>query len=353
MDFRKYIRKNIKKENTIIEFGPLNRPLFTKKEFPNIYYADNRNTESIKKLYSGNEYLEKTGISVDLNTIVDIDYVIDDTYKKTFGCKKFDIAYLSHVVEHMPDIIRFFEEISDILNYNGRLILIYPDKRYCFDHYRNSASFRDAYSTYKNGVKENARLSFDFAYNAIKENDAIKFWNNDKIITEISAETLKNAEKSYIMNLNGKLEDDVHFWPFSDFDFLKFIYEMQRANLLDFEIDEFFPTQENTQEFLIILKKVKIENVDINKTTELISTFDDLNMIHQNLQYQRELSDLKKEIKEIKEIINNLKQTLIECNQTIKELNQNIININNSKSMKITKPLRIIKSKFLGGDKNE
>ena len=360
MDFRKYVRDSIDSNSSIIEFGPLNRPLFNKNEFSNIYYADIRDTESIKKLYFGNEYLEKTGISVDINSIVNIDYVIKDTYKKTFKNKKFDVAYLSHVVEHMPDIIKFFDEISDILKDDGKLILIYPDKRYCFDHYRNSAAFRDAYATYKYGIKENARLSFDFSYNVIKENNAEKFWNNCGIINEISQEDLKIAEKYYIMNLNNKVIDDVHFWPFSDFDFLKFIYEMQRAKILSFEIEEFFPTQENTQEFLVVLKKLNKEKVKSDKTQELIFKYDDLNVF----------INLKKKEEESHDFINKtiiMNRCLIEKEQTIYELNQqknlleaeiaklrvDLENINNCTSMKITKPLRLIKKFFLRGHEDE
>ena len=90
MDFRDYVRSKIKKNDSIIEFGPLNRPLFSKNEFKRIYYADIRSTDEIKSLYSGNDYLEKTGIKICTETIVDIDYKIVGSYRETFKGKKFN-----------------------------------------------------------------------------------------------------------------------------------------------------------------------------------------------------------------------------------------------------------------------
>lgn len=306
MDFREYIRKKYKDEE-ILEFGPLTRPLFSKEENKNVYYADIRSTDEIKKLYSGNDYLKKTGISVNVDKIVEVDYKIVGSYVDTFKNKKFKNAYLSHVIEHMPNIIDFFIDISNILKENGQLIIIYPDKRYCFDHYRNSASFKDAYATYKYGPKENARMAFDFGYNVVHENNPYIFWNDTNLTNVISKSNLKDAEKYYIETLNGKQIDDVHFWPFSDIDFLKFIYEAQRANLFPFEILEFYPTEENTQEFMIILKKNKYNRS--NKVLELIDTYDSTTK-EKNAKLL--LEKQKETINNLSEKINCLEQKIIE-----------------------------------------
>ena len=401
MDFRKYIREKIKKNDQIIEFGPLNRPLFTKEEFKNIYYADIRSTEEIKNLYSGNDYLNKTGISIDINTIVDVDYKITKSYKETFKDKKFNVAYLSHVIEHMPSIIDFFKDIFEVLDENGLLVIIYPDKRYCFDHFRNEVSFRDAYATYKYGLKENARIAFDFAYNVIAENDAPKFWHDKNVIDEISKAPLDEGIKYYNDILNGKSIDDVHLWPFSDYGFLKFIYEMQRAKLLNFTIEEFYPTQDNTQEFLIILKKdnsndytktlellkehdesfntqIKLDELTIknNEYQNELNTFNERKEIEINTliekhkieekalkeKYDLDLKSLKEEynleqinlinnfedkIKEELKTINNYQTTIELLEKNIKDLENEINKVYNSTSMKITKPLRQIKNFFI------
>src|SRR6185295_18430715 len=123
MDFRAYVTtKLLKKNDRILEFGPLIRPLVSKKDYPNIFFADVRSTEDIKKLYTSNDYLEATGLSVDIDSVAEIDYVINKSYTETFkNEKKFDVVYLSHVIEHMPDVIAFLKDVVNILNKDGKL----------------------------------------------------------------------------------------------------------------------------------------------------------------------------------------------------------------------------------------
>ena len=256
VNLREYVTKRIKKDARIIEFGPLHRPIAKKDQFKNVVYADIRSTQEIVSLYKGNDYLSSTGLNIDTSLIVDIDYIIKKNYKTTFkGVKKFDYAILSHVIEHMPNILYFFEDIESILSDNGRLVLIYPDSRYCFDHYRTEASFRDAYVTYQEGTHNNAKMALDFSLNVMKENRPIFFWNDQRISQKINKGDGAKAAKAYRLVKDGGSLDDVHYWPFSDFGLLRFLREAQNMGYINFEVEHFIPTEPNTQEFLIILKR--------------------------------------------------------------------------------------------------
>lgn len=254
IDFREYLRKKVlNPSQRILEFGPLIRPIVTKETHPNIRFADIRSTEEVKALYTSNDYLKSTGLSVDTGAVVDIDYVVKGSYKDTFkSVEKFDVVILSHVIEHMPDIVEFFLDIRNTLRKGGKLVLIYPDARYCFDHFRNGSTFADAYSVYENKENDSTRV-LDFVNNVVNENDAAYFWNNesqnDKLPTNDFKKTLKDFEKAK----KGVLPEDTHFWPFADYQFVKFLYDLDRASFLDFTITKFEPTQENTQEFMVIL----------------------------------------------------------------------------------------------------
>ena len=78
MNERDYLKNAVicDKEKRILELGPLNRPIIKKNEYPNVFYADIRSTEEVKELYSGNDYLNTTGIQVDIDTIENIDFVL-------------------------------------------------------------------------------------------------------------------------------------------------------------------------------------------------------------------------------------------------------------------------------------
>ncbi|GEM_PF-1480003 len=254
----------------ILEIGPLNRPIFTKDQYPNCFYCDIRTTEAIKALYSGNAYLETTGISIAIDTIVDIDFVLSKNYSNTFeNIEKFDFVIMSHVIEHVDDILYFFNDIGSALKPGGSLIIVYPDKRYCFDHYRQEASFRDAFDVSQKGYKANGRMVFDFLFNAIQENSEPFFWQAYQMENHMPVNSFEAAKAAYNRIMDGSHEDDIHYWPFSDIGFLKFLYDCTRAGLLKFTCTDFVPTAENTQQFFVTLRYD--ETVPENIEKELVN----------------------------------------------------------------------------------
>ena len=243
------------KNARILEIGPLNYPVIKKEVFPNCFYCDIRDTEEVRKLYSGNEYLETTGIQIDVAGIVDIDFVLKGSYAETFeGTPKFDYVVASHVLEHVVDIIGFFQDVGSVLQPEGKLCVFYPDKRYCFDHFRESASFRDAYDVYRRGSRETARMVLDFINTSIDENDPRRFWNAEDLASLVPQNDSANAIRDYERVLNGETMDDVHYWPFTDHAFLQFLYDCVKADLLPFSCVEFYPTQRDTQQFFALLE---------------------------------------------------------------------------------------------------
>ena len=297
MDFRDHIRaKILKKDDRILEFGPLNWPLVQKSTDNSVYYADIRSTDDIKKLYISNDYLKATGISIDTEAIVDIDFVVKDSYEKTFkDVRKFDVVVLPHVIEHIPDIINFFKDVSKILKKDGKLIIFYPDARYCFDHFRNGTTFIDAFEVYKKKVVSNASSVFDFTFNVVSENDPTFFWNSKDLVKKLPINDFKKSIEAYEKAQKGTMPEDVHFWPFSDYQFIKFLYDMERSGLSDFNINKFHETQHDTQEFMVILTlKNKKDTTDyvgilssINPQIKLSKSYDKI------LELENKINDLK------------------------------------------------------------
>ena len=205
------------KNARILEIGPLNYPVIQKEAFSNCRYCDIRSTEEVKNLYSGNEYLQTTGIQVDIDTIVEIDYVLKGTYAETFqGIEKFDYVIASHVLEHVEDIIGVLKDIGSVLKPEGKLCVFYPDKRYCFDHFRESASFRDAYDVYRRGRRETARMVLDFINTSIDENNPVRFWNAEDLSSLTPCNDPAKGIRDYERVLDGEMMDDIHYWPFTD-----------------------------------------------------------------------------------------------------------------------------------------
>lgn len=242
------IKKMIDLNKRILEIGPLTSPFIKKYEAKYVYYADRRCTEEVKKLYESDP-------NVDCKQVVNIDFVIEKSFNDTLKEeKKFDYIVLIHVVEHIHDLILFFTDISKCMNENGRVVLIIPDKRYCFDHFRRESSFCDAVDVFLNGNKRLERHVFDAYYNTLNENDPKIFWRNECEHKKVLFRSFDDALRETNKFLNGEV-DDFHFWTFTDVSFMRFIFDMTRSKMFPFSVEHFSKTEIDTFEFGVVLKK--------------------------------------------------------------------------------------------------
>jgi Methylase involved in ubiquinone/menaquinone biosynthesis len=256
MDARKnFFSSYLKKEDAILELGPLHRPIVEKNQYPNAKYCDIRSTEEVKALYTGNDYLAQTGITIPVDEIVAIDYVVHGNYSECIPNNTFDCIVASHVIEHIPNIISALQDFAKLLKPKGQLCIGYPDMRYCFDHFRVSASFRDAYPVFVGNTDANAYMPLDFFLSAVPENSAYFFWQGKDIESKLPVDFGLKALEAYQKDLAGNVEADVHYWPFTDRTFLQFLYDCTRTGLLPYKCIAFQQTLENDQQFMVVLQK--------------------------------------------------------------------------------------------------
>lgn len=240
--------KNINLTKRILEIGPLCWPNIKKASGVNVFYADIRSTDDVKKFYYADT-------NVPNDQIVDIDYVIGEKYSESLAnVEKFDYVIATHVLEHIPQLILFFQDIGKILNAKGKLCLAIPDKRYCFDHFRCPTSFAECYDAYTRKINNLPFRVLDYCM-SWTINDAGYWWNNrgnfDHIVRDM--DRFSAAKENYFKALNGEYVD-VHFSVFTPETFLTLLYYMICFNLLPFKCIEFYPTDVGTFEFNCVLE---------------------------------------------------------------------------------------------------
>ena len=250
----------------ILEIGPLTDPIIIRSnEAPNVYYADIRSTEEVKAFYKGDP-------NVPQNLIVDIDFVIDNSYSETFKNEEpFDYIIMHHVIEHVPQLIRFFIDVSTALKDGGRLILSIPDARYSFDHYRVPTSFAELYDIYRRGEEVPAARVLDGLLSVDMSSNPD---NNPDLMTNYmhvpnGRGTVNEAIKAYDDALQGE-EFDVHFGVFSPASFLLNIYYLTEAGLFPYELTEFYTYEGFSIEFHAILTKQESIQTDKEKRQILL-----------------------------------------------------------------------------------
>jgi len=257
------------KSGKILEVGPLDNP-FVKRPEHDVYYADVYTTEKVKEMYE-NSY-------ANFDRIVDIDFAIGSgSYREAVGDNKFAAVYSSHCVEHIPDIIRHFIDISEILEDGGRYILRIPDKRNSFDYYRNVTPFRDAYDIYLNGGKGVNRLYADslMLTSTYSEAGATTWFYNNRasyLLDLLNDGRIEMARELFAEEDATKRVSTAHIWVFDYETALAFFRDCLRFNLFPFSVENHSSNiSEVSYDIEIVLRKdVRIKTDEKLRQREIV-----------------------------------------------------------------------------------
>lgn len=191
------------------------------------------------------------------NNIQDINY-FDENGNLGIINETFDLIFSSHVIEHVTDLILHLQNVSKLLNKDGYYLIYIPDKRYCFDNFKNESTIEDVLSMYYNksnfhsikpvilghlySTHNNAKLHWNNEHGKFNDKDYVKRLKD--VINLYETETIKN--KKYI---------DVHSLYLTPESFQKIIKILYEVEFIDLKIDRIYPTLKNTFEFYVVLKK--------------------------------------------------------------------------------------------------
>jgi len=175
-----------------------------------------------------------------------------------------DYVVASHVIEHVPDLITWLEELRSILKPFGEVRLIVPDKRFTFDYLRPETRFADVlYARLVRARTPLPHLVLDYVLNVVKL-DAGKAWQGE--LDESALErhhTIQHALAVAQQAIEG-VYHDVHCWMFTPRSFALLFAELAEQGLLNFECTSFFDTEPYTIEFFVGLRPTD----DLAKATE-------------------------------------------------------------------------------------
>lgn len=142
-----------------LEIGPLASPVVPRK-LGDVYYVDHLATDDLIAKYTPDP-------NVDERMIVSTDFVWGaNTLAEAVGSSApFDYVVASHVLEHVPDLVGWLQEIGSVLRPGGRLSLAMPDRRYTFDVRRRDSDVSEVVEAYLLHLRRPAvRATFDHFY---------------------------------------------------------------------------------------------------------------------------------------------------------------------------------------------
>jgi hypothetical protein len=233
-----------------MEIGPSYNPIAPKREGFTVDIIDHMSRQSLLEKYRG------FGVPDDrLALIEDVDYIWQGEEYGTLTGKThhYDWIIASHVVEHMPDLIAFFQQCDHVMKGTGILSLVVPDMRYCFDHFRPLSSLSSVIDKHmSNDERHSPGTAAEFYLNAVSRGDKI-LWSKKSTDEFKLAHSLDDALKAMKQAQRGGAYEDYHSWCFVPHSFRLMIQDLHDLGLIPFQELEFFPTA--GYEFFISLSR--------------------------------------------------------------------------------------------------
>ncbi|MCK1322161.1 methyltransferase domain-containing protein [Bradyrhizobium sp. 156] len=239
------------------EIGPLNLPLLSKGEHK-VLFVDHLDTAGIRKKYGH------------LEGVADIDRpMIDGSIEATLlGDAPLDYVVASQVMEHVPNPIKWMNEIASVLTIGGLLSISLPDRRMTFDLYREETNAADMIAAYLNEISvPDARAVYDHhsLASAVNMHFAIpESVYPHEVISGKGAIAAKIVEPNPIEIAKAARSGtylDAHCWVFSPASFLLTMAQIAKEGILPFRCKQFYPTNEAARDrdnhsFVAVLEKV-------------------------------------------------------------------------------------------------
>lgn len=240
-----------------IEVGPLDKPL-VEKAVGKVWYVDHCDTEELRCRWSADSRIDVARLHVDAvwgdqtlgNSVAAVAKTPDETWAGA------DYLVASHVIEHVPDLISWLQEVETAIIFGGLVRLAIPDKRYTFDYLRATTTLADVVVEYlRKRRKPSASRILDFALNAV-EVDCAEAWRNriddsslKRTYTDEGALAIaRDAEE------NGTYHD-VHCWSFTPESFAVLMGKLCELALISLECEWIIPTERNDLEFFVGMRR--------------------------------------------------------------------------------------------------
>jgi hypothetical protein len=242
----------VDKAMKILEIGPSFSPIAPKSEGWNSWTVDHATEDELKQKYDSHP-------GVDVNKIECVDFVwgsgdlvdvIPAEYHATF-----DACIASHVIEHLPNPVRFYQSLQRLVQPDGFLSLAIPDKRFCFDFFKPFSTTGDLlYADERNSARHSKRALFDHNAYAVRSNESIA-WGQHAVTNLSFFVSLADAKRAFESADETEAAPyvDCHGWCYTPSSFKLVILELGVIDAIDWVMDIDFPSE--GCEFYVTLKR--------------------------------------------------------------------------------------------------
>ncbi len=132
--------------------------------------------------------------------LVELDYILKPPkfFLEDIEDNKFDFVYSSHVIEHTPNPIAAINEQLRIVNKNGIVYAVLPNKRYTYDRLRKVTPAKDLIKKFENQIFDH---TVEEALDVVKNSDTHKLYELHKEDALEYAKEIIKKKREYIISI--------------------------------------------------------------------------------------------------------------------------------------------------------
>jgi SAM-dependent methyltransferase len=236
-----------------LEIGPLHNTS-VRREHADVKYLDVFDRDLLIKNYEAHPQVlpEK---------IPEIDFALFDgdrvrSIPETIGAEPaFDWVMAAHVIEHVPDVIGWLKDIAEVTVDGGHLVLVVPDRRYCFDVHRPGTTVGQLLQAHELGeTVPSVRAVYDYkrghAYTKAPDvwrgqppTYETRIYDLDTVLAEVE----KARAGEYI---------DAHVWPLTPGTLLEQVIELREIGMSEWMVQSYTLTKRDENEFFMVLRRL-------------------------------------------------------------------------------------------------
>lgn len=237
---RAFIHAHVAHPKHVLEIGALNAPVFGNSA--NVRYADRFSTEELAERYPHK------------SNIRNVDYVLSRTRFSELIPERFECIIANHVIEHVPDLITWFDQIGVLVESEGWAFLAIPDKRYTFNIIRPLTTFADLLDcAHRELVAPSVGQIFSHLY-LHRKVETQDIWDGKPVDTASPRIDLRKAVRNALSM--AEQYHSVHCHVFTFDSFLQLVDDLLRAGLVDWVVHASQTPLPGSNEFLVALRKV-------------------------------------------------------------------------------------------------
>lgn len=231
-----FIASQVARDMFGLEIGPGYAPSFRKSDGWNVETLDHMDADGLREKYKD---------VTDPASIEEVNYVSDGrAIEDVIALRgEYDFIYASHVIEHITDPIRFFKSCEKLLKPSGKLVLVVPDKRRCFDALRFLTSTGDFIGPYRDVLRRHtAGNAFDF-YANVANFDGHGIWESDWRGKMSFSQSLDHACDRFRESEESGDYTDIHAWRFTPHSFRLILKDLVDIGMIALRETAFHPTE--------------------------------------------------------------------------------------------------------------